>query len=295
MRVPSIKDPLFWILTLALVVRLVAALLVPDQGFPDAWTYRGAGAQFREFRILTYTDIMPLYPLLLTFVGSGWGQKAADIVLSVAMVWLVYAIAMQIYRDRAIALAAALFAALWPHFIFFAAVGLTETLFIVLVLAGLLSLYREHYWLGSALLVLSILTRPTNDPLAPFLILVFALFVHRRSVGFAASRLAVYALVYVALMTPWWLHNYAKYGEFVRLNVAGGMVLYTGNNPAEPERRRDQQARHATSPISPISKIASGAARPIPRRRSIISGPSRRISFTWPASNSAGSGVPGRM
>src|SRR5688572_2364010 len=105
MPVPSIKDPLFWILTLALVARLIAALLVPDQGFPDVWTYRGAGAQFREFRILTYTDIMPLYPLLLTLVGSGWGQKAADIVLSVAMVWLVYAIAMQIYRDRAIALA----------------------------------------------------------------------------------------------------------------------------------------------------------------------------------------------
>jgi hypothetical protein len=32
-------------------------------------------------------------------------------------------------------------------------------------------------------------------------------------------------------MTPWWAHNYARYGQFVRLNLAGGIVLYTGNNP----------------------------------------------------------------
>ena len=33
-------------------------------------------------------------------------------------------------------------------------------------------------------------------------------------------------------MTPWWVHQYEKYGEFVRLNLGDGIVLFSGNNPA---------------------------------------------------------------
>ena len=32
-------------------------------------------------------------------------------------------------------------------------------------------------------------------------------------------------------MTPWWIHQYNKYGSFVRLNLGEGLVLYSGNNP----------------------------------------------------------------
>ena len=32
-------------------------------------------------------------------------------------------------------------------------------------------------------------------------------------------------------MSPWWYHNYLKYGEFVRLNIGSSLVLYAGNNP----------------------------------------------------------------
>ncbi len=45
------------------------------------------------------------------------------------------------------------------------------------------------------------------------------------------KRFCDYLFVYAALMAPWWAYNYARYGQFVRLNLAGGMVLYTGNNP----------------------------------------------------------------
>ena len=32
-------------------------------------------------------------------------------------------------------------------------------------------------------------------------------------------------------MSPWWIYQYDKYGEFVRLTLADGVVLYSGNNP----------------------------------------------------------------
>jgi 4-amino-4-deoxy-L-arabinose transferase-like glycosyltransferase len=174
---------------------------------------------------------MPLYPVLIAMVGAGWGQKLADLALSLASVWLVYELCLRIYRNEAIALIAALFCALWPNFLFFAAVGLTETLFIALVLAAFLCLYDARYAFASVFLVLGILTRPALELLAPLLVLYFALAIHREPWRATAKRLGIYALVYVALMTPWWAYNYARYGQFVRLNLAGGIVLYTGNNP----------------------------------------------------------------
>jgi hypothetical protein len=33
------------------------------------------------------------------------------------------------------------------------------------------------------------------------------------------------------VMSPWWVHQYARYGQFVRLDLGLGIVLYSGNNP----------------------------------------------------------------
>jgi 4-amino-4-deoxy-L-arabinose transferase-like glycosyltransferase len=228
---PASRARLVGILAVALAVHVVVLFLLPDQHFPDSGSYRTAGEQFRHWLPLDNNNIMPLYPLLVALVGAGWGQKLADLALSLATVWLVYAITLRIYRDEAIALTAALFCAVWPHFAFFAAVGLTETLFIALVLAALLCLYGARYALASIFFVLGILTRPALELLAPLLILYAVLVMHRGSARSAIMRLAAYVAIYVVLMAPWWLYNYHRYGQFVRLDLAAGIVLYTGNNP----------------------------------------------------------------
>jgi 4-amino-4-deoxy-L-arabinose transferase-like glycosyltransferase len=224
-------NKLLCILALAFVLHAVVLALLPNQHFPDAQSYRTAASEFRAWRLMANNEIMPLYPLLVAIVGGGWGQKLADLALSLASVWLMYAITLRIYRDEATALVAGLFCAIWPHFIYFAAVGLTETLFIALVLAAFLCLYDRRYVLASAFLVLAILTRPAIEFLAPVLIALFSAVVHREPLRLLGRRLLAYVLVYIALMAPWWAYNYARYGQFVRLNLAGGVVLYTGNNP----------------------------------------------------------------
>jgi hypothetical protein len=40
----------------------------------------------------------------------------------------------------------------------------------------------------------------------------------------------------VALMSPWWLHNWEKYGRFVHLNLGDGTVLRMEHNPIFVER-----------------------------------------------------------
>jgi 4-amino-4-deoxy-L-arabinose transferase-like glycosyltransferase len=225
------RKKLLWVVLIALAAHAIVLALLADQHLPDAASYRTGGEEFRRLHLMANDNIMPLYPMLIAMVGAGWGQKLTDLALSLASVWLVYELCLRIYRNEAIALVAALFCALWPHFLFFAAAGLTETLFVALILAAFLALYDGHFVLASMFLVLGILTRPALELLAPILILYFALAIHREPWRAAAKRLGTYVLVYIALMTPWWAYNYARYGQFVRLNLAGGIVLYTGNNP----------------------------------------------------------------
>lgn len=223
--------PLPFILMFALALRVVTALLLPDQNFGDAAEYRTAGASLWTTGSLRHPLYMPLYPALIGLVGSGWPQMALDIALSVAIVALVYALTFAIFTDRTAAVLAALGTAIYPYFIFYAVAGLTETLFIALLLAAFVCWYRGRFARAAIFAVLSILAKPTLELLMPLLVLYFAFVIHRMPWRTATAQVVIYLSVYIALMSPWWLHNYREYGTFVRLNAGGGMMFYGGNNP----------------------------------------------------------------
>jgi hypothetical protein len=246
------------ILVFAFALRLAAAALVPDQLMPDAINYRQAAQDLWTSGQLGTPYWMPLYPALIGLVGPGGGQLAMDLILSTIAVWLVFELAVAVFADRAAAVLAAALAAVYPFFIFYAVVGLSETLFIALLLGTFLCWYRGAFTLAAFLAVLSILTRPSIEPLVPLLILYFSLAVHRQTVAMALRHLAVCALIYVALMSPWWLHNYRAYGTFVRLNLAGGVVLYSGNNPMN---RTGGGILNVDVDLAPFDKIADPVAR----------------------------------
>ncbi|HUI96063.1 MAG TPA: hypothetical protein VLX44_09945 [Xanthobacteraceae bacterium] len=234
-RLALLRDRLDWpygtqILAIALAVRVAAAILVPDQHFADAASYRSAAHSLWATGQLGDAIIMPLYPALVGLVGAGWGQLIVDIALSTLMVWLVHALTLAIFADRAAAFLAALATAFYPYFIFYALAGVTETLFIVLLLGAFVCWYRAHFAAAAVFTVLAILTRPTIDLLVPLLIVYFALVIHRFSAARTLRQLGAYVAIYAVLMAPWWLHNYRAYGTFVRLNLGGGIVFYSGNN-----------------------------------------------------------------
>jgi len=218
-------------MALGLVVRLVVLALLPDQGFPDAKAYLAAGRNLFASGNTGDHTYMPLYPIWTYLTGGGVTLKLADIALSLATIWVIYALSLEILRDRAAALLAAFVAALWPHFAFYAVSGLTETAYTFIVTLGFLMLYRKRWWWGIVLLALSVLIRPTLEPLIPILLIVFAVIVHRENWRVAVLLVAKFALVYVVVMSPWWVHQYARYGQFVRLNLGFGIVMYSGNNP----------------------------------------------------------------
>lgn len=156
------------------------------------------------------------------------------------------------------AVVAAFIVACYPPPIFMSVVGLSECLFIVLVFLAFLFWCRGDFALAAVTAVLAVLTRPVFDLFAPLLVLVFALVVHRMSISQALGKLGAYALIYCALMAPWWMANYNAYGQFVRLTPGGGTALYAGNNPLKVA---PIWARTMNSTISSTSSTLSSATR----------------------------------
>lgn len=219
------------IVLLGLLLRLAVFFALPAQDFPDTDAYVAAGKTLAAGEVMGATNRMPLYPLLTALAGGETGIKILDIVVSTLFIVQIFAFARDLTGDRRTALLAAGMTAVYPHFAFYAASGLSETTYMALLLGAFHCLYRQRMGAASLLLVLSILERPTLDILAPILI-VMASFLHRPGAWRQAGLdLMKYFVVYMVLMTPWWIHNYERYGQFVRLNLGDGLVIYAGNNP----------------------------------------------------------------
>jgi hypothetical protein len=215
----------------AFLLRLVVILLLPDQQFPDAQTYLQAGHDLMGTGQIKSDVVMPLYPIWVALWGGGVPLYLADALLSAATVWIIGALTLTLFQCPRAAMLAALVAAIYPHFLFYAATGLTETSYLFLLTLAFLLYYRKHFTAGSVVLVLSLLMRPAIELLAPLLVVIFVVTVHGGTWQEGGRRLIHYFLIYLALMIPWWGHNQIKYDEFVRLNLAEGLVLYSGNNP----------------------------------------------------------------
>jgi len=259
-RIAASRLTLIAILVAAFALRVFAAVIVPDQSvmLGDPVAYREVGKSLWATGQMNALYFMPLYPALVAVFGPGWLQLLIDIALSTALVWLIYELTDAIFASKRAAVLAAAVAAVYPYFIFYSIVGLTETLFMVLLLSAYLCWYRNAYIAASVFSVLGILTRPVLDPLAPLLLLYFAIAIRGLSIKAAAKYLAIYVGIYCVLMAPWWLHNYKAYQTFVRLNLGSGVALLSGNSPSNQSGGIDN---NLNATMAPFAEIADPVAR----------------------------------
>ncbi len=228
----TVKDKyLFSILILALIARLAFMWAYPDQNFPDARAYNFIGNEIMSGSIVTNNTYMPLYPIWVKLTGGGIYHIIMDIIISVASVALIYFLCLAIFKNTASALLSAFIASLYPHFIFYSVSGLSEVFYTFLLLLSFLSFYGKKYVIAIFILILALLVKPSLDYLNPILIILFVSFVHKSGFKKTFKYLTIYCVMYVTLLSPWWFHQYEKYGEFVKFTLADGIVLYSGNNP----------------------------------------------------------------
>ncbi|MEI7605784.1 MAG: hypothetical protein WCJ64_00225 [Rhodospirillaceae bacterium] len=218
----------------SLAIRLGWQALIPPVQWPDSATYLADGDNlFLHGHTLSFVS-MPLYPIFLHVFGAfgPGGALTAQAVVSALSVVLAAWLAWRVIGSWTAAAITAAAMAVYPVLLFYANAMLTETLFTFLLLAAVAAWWERRWITGSVFLVLSILTRPALDMVAPLLLLSVCL-AHRErlTVALTGRRLGTYATVYFLLMAPWWIHNYGMYHQFVRLNLGDGITVRLENNP----------------------------------------------------------------
>src|SRR5882757_3721068 len=135
------------IVLIGLVLRLAAAMLLPDQSaqWDDARAYRVIGHAFWATGRFDSFLYMPLYPLIVGITEARWPSLLFDIGVSSALIWLTYELTLAVFADSAAALLAALGVAIYPQFIVFAVLGLTEPLFMALFVGAYVCWYRGQF------------------------------------------------------------------------------------------------------------------------------------------------------
>lgn len=233
---------------LALLCRVVWIVItqVPPIATGDAAWYHGRAVSIAEGLGMAVDGVPtarfgPTYIVFLAMLYKVFGVapvlgQIGNVIFSVAVVYLTYAIARQLY-DETIARTASLLMAIFPGQIPFAGVSLSEPMFGVLFLAGfLLSIKKSEtgkgVWQGlsiGALFAAAALTRPVTFLYLPLSPLVT--FARGASVR---KAITLHALAFVGvsiLLAPWVYRNYKVFHAFIPATTFGGGVLWQGNNP----------------------------------------------------------------
>ena len=216
-----------------------------DMRFPDERCYWRVAENVRQGRGLVLdTELQvaraPVYPLLLAasqglFPHSLVPIRLAQAVVSAVTCLLVFYLGRAVFGQAA-GLWAGAMAAVYPFFVFYTGLVLSETLFIALLVLLVMLEWRvlshSSPWAAAATGVvagLAALTRP-SALLLPLLALPL-LFVGTPRKGRRAVCVALLLLGLAAVMAPWVWRNYRVTGRFVPTTLQVGASLYESNSP----------------------------------------------------------------
>jgi hypothetical protein len=155
---------------------------------------------------------------------------------------LVAFITWRLARQESAAFIATCITALYPFFIFYQGLLLSETLFNTLLLAGIAALYvwQERgaridamFMLACAYFAAATMTKATLTLLPPLLLAISA-YIATASLRRTVTVLLAASCLYAALLSPWWIRNAMVLSSFVPFTTSSAQNLYLGNNPKNP-------------------------------------------------------------
>lgn len=226
MRTASPQRKLLMILASALILRLLFVAVLQPNGFyfSDARHYdRAAVSLLSGDGLGEKYNRSPFYPVLMAGVYRVFGHsftamRVFEAALGVLLCWLVFQIARRLFGVPTAFIAAGL-TAVHPHFLLIVGILYPTQALTVLMAAAvlLLLLYEEkkqrRFLLLSAFAsALAALTIPAMFFILPF-ILLWMMFRPAVSVWSRVAAVMTFLFVFSAMLTPWTLHNYQKYGR----------------------------------------------------------------------------------
>ncbi|MDB5036321.1 MAG: glycosyl transferase [Chlorobi bacterium] len=185
------------------------------------------------------------YPAFLGLLVALFGTSPlpamlANVALQIGMIAATLGIARRVTGSETAARLAVLILAVAPNMIAYSSLLLSESLFVMLMLAALLLFLKGIDRAGYAavavaglLFGLAALVKPQAIPI-PAVVLAALLIGRRRDDPLRTYRRST-ALIYVimlATLLPWMARNYGLFGRFGIISTNDGINLFIGNNPS---------------------------------------------------------------
>lgn len=238
------RHPYVRILFVALVLRVLWALLVPVVPISDGYAYdtfarnlaSGLGYGWSPERLTAYWPVGTSFVYSILYMLFGHTYKPIVVLhIFLGLITILFSMLLaERWFNRGVAIVTGLLLATWPSQIQFSTVLASEPLFIALLVASLWvwTTPAVNFWvqtvLVGTLLGAATYVRPTAL-LVPVLLALATIAKERQWVRPLAAAAVVF-LVIGALNVPWGIRNARVFGSFV-LTTNGGATLWMGNNP----------------------------------------------------------------
>jgi 4-amino-4-deoxy-L-arabinose transferase-like glycosyltransferase len=241
--------PIYAILGVAFIVRLLWATVVPVIPVSDSYDYHTLALNLVQHGMYGWSAQEPTaawppgtsaaYALIYLVFGAGqWAIKCLNLAIGILIVFLTIELGSR-WFGRAVGIIAGLLVGFWPVLIEYTTIVASEMLFAAALL-GVLLLFDEicssdkHFRLLAAILGgligFATLLRPTAILLPALLGAVF--YMQRRKIVPSLELVSIATVLMLIVLTPWSARNYALFGEAVLTSTSGGANLWMGNNPA---------------------------------------------------------------
>ena len=180
----------------------------------------------------------PLYPLFsagayLLFGDKFFFHRLLLALMSSLTCLLVFGIGRRLFSENA-GVIAGLLSAVYPYFIFYTVVLMSETFlifFMALTLYLFVRLRNDPGWKFALLfgisLGLTFLTRSIILGTVPFFIVYLILYNPKKLL----LPVLISSVVFVLTISPWIIRNYSLHNQFVLLSTRGGYNIWLRNNP----------------------------------------------------------------
>lgn len=153
-----------------------------------------------------------------------------QVLLHTASGYLIYLISKKIFLNAKAGVISAFLFLFFIDIFEIAAMVLTETLFLFLLIFSIYSAikffedpnYKNSVFAGFAF-GFSILTRPT---VLPIFLIMLGVMMYKKYFKLAA----LFLIILVLIIAPWTIRNYKIHNAFILTSVAGGINLWMGNN-----------------------------------------------------------------
>ncbi|MFI5253127.1 MAG: ArnT family glycosyltransferase [Bacteroidota bacterium] len=186
------------------------------------------------------------YPLFLAALFRIFGisvtvVQAANVILSVASLFLAYPIARHLFKSETVGRFFLLLLAIYPNNIAYTSLVAVETFYLFLMFLGVALLLpcmsndgRTHYvrlLLAGLVFGYATLVKAQTLLLPGLLLLLFPLLALKwKSSLDRLKKIALLYVVLIAVVSPWIIRNYNLYHDFL-LSNNDGLNLYMGNGP----------------------------------------------------------------